>query len=121
MTLVLTTSDEILRWAGAGASSTIIGSSSLVTTIGENAEKRLCAETRWDLIAGVASLDSNTAALASKAAAIGAALEIVNYSRQGYFSKAEQQTILSVLSDEYAKMIKELSNLDFNNIRSVPT
>jgi len=119
MSLVLTTSAEILRWAGDGASSTITGSSSLVVTIGENAEKRLCAETRRDWIGQIASVNSSVLALVSKAAAIGAAKEIVNYARSGYFSSAQQLQILNLLDYEYKTAVTQLSQSDANDIRTL--
>lgn len=119
MTLTLTTNAEILRWAGAGASPDIIASSALVTSIGENAEFRLCAETRRDWIAGYSDVNTNVKKLLSKAAAIGAALEIANNTSEGYYTNAEQERTLDVLTSEYDKAIKILQTLDANNIRGV--
>ena len=119
MALTLTTSKEITTKAGAGADSTITSSGAWVVEIGEQAEKDFVAETRWSFLDDFAELNDYTKGLVSTAVSSLAAKRIVKYNSSGYFSSFEQQTILDVLTDDYNRILKLLSQLDHNSIRSV--
>lgn len=119
MALTLTTTQEIIRLAGDGASTTITASGALVTTIGEDAEGEFCADTRRDWITDFASVSTSIRKKVSKAVAAKAAAQIVLYDGANYFSRLEQETILDVLTDWYDQGVALLSKLDHNEIRSV--
>lgn len=119
MALTLTTTVEIVRLAGEGASTAITASGALVTTIGEDAEGEFCSDTRRDWIADYANVSARIKKKVSKAVASKAAMQIVAYSGKNYFSRLEQETLLDVLSDWYDQGVALLSKLDHNDIRGV--
>lgn len=55
----------------------------------------------------------------NKAVGSKAAVEVVGYSSTGYFSKAEQETLLDVLTDNYNQAVEVMSKLDLPNITRV--
>lgn len=121
MVLTLTSNEQILTAAGEGASSSIIASSAWVIAIGTRAEQQLCADTRYDWIGDYSSVDSSVKGLLGNAAAALAGKIIANYSKKGYFSTSEQETIIDVNTDIYNNAVKTLSGVDTNKIRDVPT
>ena len=119
MALTLTTTTEIIRRAGIGANAVVVASSALLTTIGEEAEGELIADTRRDWVTGYANVNTFVKLKLSNATAAKAAFKIASYDRTGYFSNSEYLTLLNVLFDEYNSAVKVLSTLDSNNIRGV--
>lgn len=119
MALTLTTEAEIIRKAGAGASTTITGTSATVVAIGETAEGELIEATRRDWITGYASVNTYVKKMISNAVAARAAFHIARYDRTGFYSNSEWLTLINSLYDEWNNAVKLLSELDANSIKSV--
>lgn len=105
--------------AGAGASTAITLSSAWLTLIGERAEEEFCADTGKDWIASEASIPANVLGKVKKGIGAKAAIEVVQYDSTNYFSKAEQETLLDVLTDNYNQAVEVMGKLDITDITRV--
>lgn len=79
-----------------------------MATISDQAQGRFCRLTNRDWIND--GSDTTTMLAVKDAVAAMAAFEIVNNDGAGYLTRAEQQTILNGLYDEFTKLVAELKD-----------
>lgn len=118
MSWTLTTSGAAIARAGANANSVIVASGAALALFSDESEGRICAETNVDWIAGFANVNTSIKQALSRASAADVAMSIINYDMGGFTSRAEAQTMLSVLDNDYNAIIKELKKPDFNSLRN---
>lgn len=119
MALTIIDTFTISQLAGAGASTAITLSGAWLTLIGERAEQEFCADTGKDWIGSFASIPANVIGKVKKGVAAKAAIEVVSYDSTNYFSKAEQETLLDILTDNYNQAVEVMQKLDITDITRV--
>lgn len=110
MTETLTDSGAVKLLVGTNASTTITNSPANMTFFINQAEGELCSTTRIDWIDKWASLSTSFSGAVSSAVASRAAMPIISYDMSGYTSRAEAQTMLDLLRDNYERSLKVLSD-----------
>ena len=108
MTETLTTSGAVKLLCGTNASTTIINSPTNMTTLINLAEGELCSATRVDWLTNWTSLSSSYSGAVNSACASKAAMLVIAYDMSGYTSRAEAQTMLDLLRDNYERALKYL-------------
>jgi len=106
MSWTLTSSEAIIRRAGASASSAATSSGAIMRGFADDAEDTFCTLTRrdWKASPPVASMSGAVITAVSGIAAMG----IIEYDDNGWAS-IRAQTKLDLLRDEKDRIIKQLS------------
>lgn len=106
--------------AGANASTTATANATIMNKWSDDVEAQICALSRFDWIGNYSTYSgSNFINILSDTESDGVAMRIINYDMSGYTSRAEAQTMLNVLRDNFQRNIdflKEKENQDFNNL-----
>lgn len=110
MSFTLTTSGAIVAKAGAGASTTVTSSGTLLALYSDLAEGTINLLTGYDWVANYASVGTNWKPALSDAVSSYAGNMVVNFDMSGYISRTEAQTIISVNSDNAAMIVNELKS-----------
>ena len=96
--------------AGANASSTATASGAMLLEFCDQAEGIICATTRYDWVTNYATLNANFKTILDSCASSKAAMFVMNYDLSGYTSRAEAQTMLNILYDDYNANLTLLRN-----------
>ena len=113
MSYTLCTSAAIIEKAGANASSVAIASAALLASFADKAESDLCMKTRYDWVANYSSVKTNFKPALADAVSDLAAMKVLNYDASGYTSRAEYQTMLNVLWNNFNNLIIDLREKTF--------
>lgn len=115
MSWTLSTSAQALTKAGENADATITGDAAALAFLSDQAEADLFLQTGYDWVANYANVRTNAKPVLSKAIACAVAIEIINYNMRNYTSRAEAQTMLNVLTDEYNRILNTLKDFEFRD------
>ena len=118
MSFTLCSSGAIVRKAGLNLNSTAAASAALIAAYADEAEAEIVGQTRFDWVAGYASVATNLKPLLASACSNLAAMKLISYDMNSY-TTTEMQTMLDYLSDEAEKNIAILKEADANKIRSL--
>lgn len=112
MSYTLTSSGAILLKAGANVSSNFTGANAQDNLSGfcDQAEARINAVMRRDVVTSYSTLDTNTKAVLGEAASNLAAMYAIQYDTSGYTNSAEVQTMLNVLFNGANAVLKLLED-----------
>lgn len=109
MSYTLVTSEQIIRKAGANASSVAIASTLLLADYADQAEAQVCEAVDFDLITNYGSVVTTLKPVIAKAVACLGAMDVIAYDPTGYLN-SENQLILDELNNSYEKIIASLKN-----------
>ena len=118
MSWVFTTSGSVILAGGANANATIVASGSALATWSDEAEGKICAETRRDWITSYGTLSApiQKALACAENAYVGN--RIINYDMSGYTSRLEAENMLDVNFDVYQSMIGILKDFKSNTLQT---
>lgn len=111
MSFTLCTSGAIVIKAGANVSSTAAASSALLEQFSDEAEGRLCAETRYDWVANFTSLSAshpNFIPVLADATSAYAGAMLITYNMSGYTNRGYAEDLINVNMDRFQKAVKFL-------------
>ncbi len=118
MAVTLATVYQTQMKAGANVSASG-GDTNFITNFIEEAEGSVCARARYDFITNFASLNNHTKFLLRVAVTSKAAMQAIQYDASGFTTRAEAETMLDVLRDEYVKAMEALENMDVQEFLGV--
>ena len=109
--MIFTTEADILHKAGENAPLSFATSGAAIIGYALQAESLISSTTRKDWSGAYASLSPSVKYILNMAASSKAAMMLINYDMSGFTSRAEAQTMLDVLRDEYNLAITELKDV----------
>ena len=107
----LCTNADVLKHAGANASSTSIAEAYTNVFIQE-IEGQICSSARYDFVTNYASVSAIGKEILRHAAASGAAVYVINYNMSGFTSRQEALIMVNIL---WAAFQKTLTLLEKDN------
>ncbi len=106
---IFCTRDEVLRKAGANASSTATAEDYTNDFIAQ-AESVINVMTRYNWSDAYASLNDDVKGILKEAASNLAAIYVINYDMSGFTSRAEAETMIDILWANFQRDIKLLED-----------
>ena len=110
---------DVVYKAGVGAATE--ASVAMINNFIEEAEGVIVATTRIGFLTSWAALNTNVQQLLTECASAHAAKALINYDTTGFYSRQAAEIALDVNDDNFKRSLKQLTDLDTNKIRSVPT
>lgn len=110
---IFTNRTEVLRMAGANASS-VSTAEAYTNDFITQAESLINAQTRTNWSDLYSSLNVDVKGILKMAAACWSAMAVINYDMSGFTSRVEAETMLDVLRDRFVQCMK---TLDDANVR----
>ena len=107
MSFTLCTSGAIVVKAGANVSTTASTSGAILEQYSNEAEGRLCAETRYDWIANYSRIKANFKPILDDATSAYAAALLIAYDQDGYIGTSGTD-LINVNMDRFQKIVKFL-------------
>ena len=114
---IFATTAEVIRKAGAGASSTAIAEDYVNDFIAQ-AESLINTMTRFNWSNDYTNLDADKRDILKMAASAKAGMLIISFDMKGYTSRFEAQLMLDVLRDEFMmciSILRQIAAQDFVN------
>jgi len=109
MSFTLCTSGAIVTKAGANVSSTAAASAAILEQFCDEAEGRICAETRYDWVANIGSIGTNFKPALADACSSLAAVKLIAYDMSGYTGRGEAEDMININFDLAQKALKFLT------------
>jgi len=109
MSFTFCTSQAIIQKAGANTNTTAAASGSLIKAFYDQAESETIASANYDFVTNTPNTTWGSQLLGD-AISDRAAIKLINYDLSSYYSRAEAQTMLSVLDDQWRVKIKTISD-----------
>lgn len=111
MSWEITSSAGILDYAGTSVNSTASASAGLMTRLSDNAQAYVNTVTRADWVTPFSTLSTELKNSITAAMNMKAAMWLIDYDLFSYNSRAESQTMLNVLTDDFNNLIGELKEI----------
>lgn len=115
---IFATTAEVSRKAGANASATS-NVEAYINQYMTEAEAMINVATRFNWSNAYAGLDVDKKGILKLAASAKAAMMVIQFDMSGFTSRAEAQTMLDVLRDEYISalsILRQIAAQDFTNV-----
>jgi hypothetical protein len=110
MSFTLCSSGAIVIKAGKNVNSDAASSGAILEQFSDEAEGRICAETRYDWVSNYASIGSNFKPILTDVSSSLAAIKLVMYDMSGYTNRGEAEDVLNINFDLVQKALKVLAD-----------
>jgi len=105
MSFILCTSGAIVYKAGANVSTLAAASGAILEQFSDEAEGRICAETKYDWLTNYSSIKASFKPILADAASGYAAAMLVAYDMSGYTTRGEGEDVVNMNMDRFQKAV----------------